>query len=132
MAAMPDELPDDKAISTSDEGAGLNQCQPYHVFVSHAGEQKLVVVDHIHHRFTNEHPNLRVFVDEWSLKVGDRAMEHIWGACHQALIGEASCRRDNIVRRGEAATTSLCLINSWLAVCAQHLHLHKLPVKTLP
>jgi hypothetical protein len=63
--------------------------QSYHVFLSHAGQQKRNVVDHVRASFVNNHPQLNVFVDEHTLEPGDRAMDTIWGACKSACVGEA-------------------------------------------
>jgi hypothetical protein len=90
-----------------------DECPQYRVFVSHgtvarvlaeiprasfyvipfpiaAGEQKMQLVDHVRDRFTNQEPHLNgmVFVDEWSLEPGDRAMDNIWQACRGACVGE--------------------------------------------
>ena len=67
---------------------------PPDVVVSHAGEHKFTVVDHVRDRFAQKHPSLHVYVDEWSLKPGARAMEHISGACRRTHVNKrAQCYR---------------------------------------
>ena len=65
---------------------------PPDVLVSHSGEQKLSVVDHVRGRFAEKHPQLKVFVDEWNLRPGARAMDLIWGACNRARVGKCARR----------------------------------------
>jgi hypothetical protein len=77
-----------RAPSSCDSAASDPRPQ-YHVFLSHAGQQKRNVVDHVRDRFIRDHPQLNVFVDEHTLEPGDRAMDCIWGACERACVGEA-------------------------------------------
>jgi hypothetical protein len=72
----------------SDAVAGKNEEDVADAIVSHAGEQKYGIVAHIREKFTSDHKQVRVFVDEWSLKTGARAMERIWGTCQRAPVGE--------------------------------------------
>jgi hypothetical protein len=78
----------DSASSTCDTNAS-DPRQQDHVFLSHAGQQKRNVVDHVRDRFVRDHPHLKVFVDEHTLEPGDRAMDRIWGACGSAFVREA-------------------------------------------
>jgi len=64
------------------------QTQPGpHVFISHAGEQKLQVVDVIRARLAERHPELDVFADDWSLQSGDEALARIAAACRRTTVG---------------------------------------------
>jgi hypothetical protein len=69
--------------------------QPYHVFMSHARQQKrnvqkYNVVDNVRARFGTDHPQLKVFLDEHTImQPGDMALDHIWEACESSLVGEA-------------------------------------------
>jgi hypothetical protein len=59
------------------------------VFISHAGEQKLQVVDFLLQEFQRSYPTVEVFVDEFSLKVGDAALKEIVAALGDAFVGES-------------------------------------------
>jgi hypothetical protein len=65
-----------------------DQRKQYHIFVSHAGEQKKQLVDHVRDKFAKAYPQLVVFADEWTLLPGDRAMDELWGACEAAHVGK--------------------------------------------
>jgi hypothetical protein len=83
--SQPASLP--SSAATSDTKA-RDQRKQYHVFVSHAGEQKAQLVDHVRDKFARDRPELKVFVDEWSLAPGTTAMDEVFGACEGAYVGE--------------------------------------------
>jgi hypothetical protein len=64
--------------------------QKCRVFVSHAGEQKKLLVDIISETLQRDHPALRgqVFVDERSLRGGDDAMREMYESLRDACVGE--------------------------------------------
>jgi hypothetical protein len=61
---------------------------PWHVFISHAGEQKCQEVAYIREKFATWYPAVNVFVDESSLKPGDKGWDEIQIALAEALVGE--------------------------------------------
>jgi hypothetical protein len=89
-SADADGDPVDQIIAEMPPGDGT--AAGPHVFISHAGEQKMSVVDVLRARFKDKHPQLDVFVDEWSLQPGDRPMARMgaacWGAAVGALVGD--------------------------------------------
>jgi hypothetical protein len=80
--------PVDEIIAELGPGSGPEGDKaPPHVFISHAGEQKWTEVDVLRDRFLKQHPELDVFVDEWSLKGGDRPMVCMGAACWGTTVG---------------------------------------------
>jgi hypothetical protein len=74
----------------------------YHMLVSHSGEQKMTFVAHFLARLRDEHPEVQVFVDEWSLKPGDAPASAIEEACTTAKIGDASRRCAHLATHRQA------------------------------
>jgi hypothetical protein len=60
----------------------------HHVFISHAGEQKYVFVDFLKQDFATRYPDVKVFLDEYSLEPGEGAAEQM----HSALIDTFVCK----------------------------------------
>jgi hypothetical protein len=52
-----------------------------------SGEQKNEVADHIYARFRDKYPAVRAFMDEESLRPGNKASETMTNACTGANIG---------------------------------------------
>jgi hypothetical protein len=62
------------------------------VFLSHAGEEKREFVDFLWQEFGNCYPSMDVFLDEYSLPPGEKAMDNIHAALSDAFVGECFCR----------------------------------------
>jgi hypothetical protein len=62
--------------------------ETWDVFVSHPGELKDTVAASLMYRFKEQHPTLRVFVDDWSLQAGDPAERKMIRACGKAHVGQ--------------------------------------------
>ena len=58
----------------------------FSVFLSHAGEQKKIFVDHIHTAFRGT--GIQVFMDQHELHYGDEAPEEMRRAASEATVGE--------------------------------------------
>jgi hypothetical protein len=89
----------------------------YHAFLSHAGEQKKTLVAHLRAALTRDHPKLRPFVDEWSLKVGDNAPQHMDVACETCDAGafnnptlDVGCSAMQRCRQAGTLAVDLCTL----------------------
>jgi hypothetical protein len=65
------------------------------VFISHAGEQKKLLVDIVREKLKIEYPALKVeeggvFVDEHWLKGGDAAFKKMYESLRDAFVGESN------------------------------------------
>jgi hypothetical protein len=58
------------------------------VFLSHAGEQKFEFVSHVRAKFKDVHPNVQVFVDDWSLNPGQYADENMERGMDECGVGK--------------------------------------------
>jgi hypothetical protein len=69
------------------------------VFISHAGEQKQSVVDFVREKLEKHYPALKqkVFVDEISLRGGDRAMDSIYESLSDAFAGKRAAPRSSLL-----------------------------------
>jgi hypothetical protein len=115
------------AAPTGSSSGGLTQFgklpapagKHFHVFISHAGEQKGNFVAMLLEKFEALHPTLKVFVDETSLLPGGSALKNIHTALGDAFAGVyvANCV-NTCTSNSDAVRVGGCIGSMWVWVHA--------------